>query len=157
MSVSIVVNRPGQDSIRFSSGSTRGMPRGASCKPWLAAFMVLTVRLAPAQEALRNSLMGEAAAAARHVQLQSLPYTYKSGDLRVLVTPSVGLDWNDNVNTSKTNAESDIILRPFLQLSLSYPITQRNLLQLTVGVGYDKYFQHDHLSTLRLQSGSEVS
>src|SRR5947199_9220345 len=128
MPASIAFNQPRRYATRLLPGCTGGMPRGTGCKPWLAAIMVLTVRLAPAQEALRNSLAGEAAAAARHVQLQSLPYTYKSGDLRVLVTPSVGLDLNDNVNTSKTDAESDVILRPFLQLSLHYPITHRNLL-----------------------------
>src|SRR5258706_3592445 len=134
MSSAKTANRPGRDSIRLSSEGSRGVPSSAACTPWLTVAIVLAVRLAPAQEALRDSMAGEAAAQSRHLQLQSLPYTYKAGDLRVLVTPSVGVDFNDNINTSKANAASDVIARPFVQLSLSYPITQRNLLQLSVGV-----------------------
>ena len=112
---------------------------------------------APAQEALRNSLTGEAAAEARKLQRQSLPYTFKSGDFKVLVTPSLGLDWNDNINIVRTNALQDFILKPRVQLNLSYPITENNLLSLNVGGGYDKYLDHDQYSTWYLQSGTELS
>jgi hypothetical protein len=42
-------------------------------------------------------------------------------------------------------------------LDLSYPMTQNNLLSLSVGVGYDKYLDHDQYSTWNLQSGTELS
>jgi hypothetical protein len=124
---------------------------------WLAVALILVLRLAPAQEALRNSMAGAAAAEARRIRPESLPYTFKAGEFRALVTPSLGLDWNDNVRTSKTDREDDFILRPLLNLSASYPVTQRNLLQLNLGVGYQHYFQHDELSTWYLHSGSELS
>jgi len=118
---------------------------------------LLAASPAPAQEALRNSLAGEVAAAARQIQLESLPYTFKSGDFRLLVVPSLSLDWNDNINSSKTDPEQDFILSPLVQLNASYPITRNNLLSLNVGAGYDKYFDHDQYSTWRLQSGTELS
>ena len=121
------------------------------------AFVLLAALPALAQEALRNSLAGYAAAEARKIQLESLPYTIKSGDFKLLVVPSLGLDWNDNVNCSKTDPETDFILSPLVQLNASYPITQNNLLSLNVGAGYDKYFDHNQLSTWRLQSGTELS
>ncbi|MCW5556011.1 MAG: outer membrane beta-barrel protein [Verrucomicrobiae bacterium] len=114
-------------------------------------------RAVPAQEALRNSMAGHAAAEARRVRPESLPYTFKSGDLRMLVTPAVGLDWNDNIYTSKTGKEDDFILRPELRFNLNYPISRYNLLFLDAGFGYDHYFEHDELSTWRLGSGSGVS
>jgi hypothetical protein len=114
-------------------------------------------RAAPAQEALRSSMAGIAAAEARRIRPESLPYTFKSGDLRMLVTPSLGLDWNDNIYTSETGEEDDFILRPELRLNLNYPISRYNLLYLDVGFGYDHYFDHDELSTWRLQSGSGIS
>jgi hypothetical protein len=110
-----------------------------------------------AQEALRDSLAGDAAAEARKIQLESLPYTIKSGDFRLLAVPSLDLDLNDNVNISKTDPESDFILRPLVQLNASYPVSQYNLLSLNVGGGYDKYFDHNQYSTWRLQSGTELS
>ena len=133
----------------------RGRP--FNCSHWLAAAIVLTLRLAPAQEALRSSLAGAAAAEARRLRPESLPFTFKVGELRVLATPSLTLDYNDNIRTSKKDPQEDFILRPVLGLSASYPVTQRNLLQLNVGVGYQKYFEHDELSTWYLQSGSELS
>lgn len=119
--------------------------------------LFLTAGLASAQEALRNSLAGQFAAEGRLRQLESRPYTLKTGDFRLLVTPSLGLDWNDNVNTAKGSTEQDFILRPMLQLNASYPLTAYNLLHVSVGVGYDQYFEHDEYSGYRLHTGSEVA
>jgi hypothetical protein len=134
-----------------------GLGRYAWVTPWLAALMLLAARLATAQEALRNSLAGDAAAEARNLQLQSLPYTVKSGDFKLLVTPSLELDWNDNITLSRDNAEADFILRPLVTLNASYPLGAYNLLNLSVAFGYDKYLIHDAYSQLRLNSGSELS
>jgi hypothetical protein len=112
---------------------------------------------APAQEALHNSLAGDAAAQARIVQAESLPYTLKSGDFKLLVIPSLGLDWNDNINISKTNALQDFILSPRTEFDASYPVTHNNLLSLNFVAGYDNYFEHPSYSTWFLQSGSGLS
>jgi len=119
--------------------------------------MLLAARLATAQEALRNSLAGDAAAEARNLQAESQPYTFKAGDFKLLVTPSLELDWNDNINLSRDNTEADFILRPLVALNASYPIGTYNLLNLSVALGYDRYIEHDKLSQLRLDSGSELS
>jgi hypothetical protein len=119
--------------------------------------MVLAAKGGYAQEALKNSMAGQAAEA-RRLNSESMPFTVKSGDFRLLATPSLSLDWNDNVGiTQNSNQESDFILRPVLDLQASYPITQRNLLTIDVGVGYSHYFQHSELSRLFLRSGSQVA
>ncbi|MHC1765418.1 MAG: outer membrane beta-barrel protein [Verrucomicrobiia bacterium] len=112
---------------------------------------------ASAQDALRHSMAGELALASRKAQVANQPYTVKFGDFRLLATPSLGAEYNDNIQISDDESPDDFILRPFLQLAGSYPITQRNLLRLRVGVGYDYYTQHDEYSILRLESGSEIS
>jgi len=110
-----------------------------------------------AQDGIRNSIAGDAAADQRRIQQENLPYTVKSGDFRLLITPSLELDYNDNVNVSDTNPQQDFILRPFLGLRATYPISRRNLLTLDVGVGYDYYFDHTSYSGVRLQSGSQIA
>jgi Putative beta-barrel porin 2 len=159
MSSSTLFNQPRANWKLFapSARCLGGLPRYAWLTPWLAALMLLAARLATAQEALRSSLAGDAAAEARNLQLQSLPYTVKSGDFRLLVTPSLELDWNDNINLSRNNAEADFILRPLIALNASYPIGTYNLLNLSVAFGYDKYLNHDAYSQWRLNSGSELS
>ena len=119
--------------------------------------VVLLPKFASAQDALRTSLAGDAAAEARRLHPEAMPYTFKSGDFRLLLTPSVEADWNDNVYLAKQNAQDDFILRPLLTLDASYPVTQNNLLALNLGVGYDKYVSHDDLSAFRLTSGSALS
>jgi hypothetical protein len=123
----------------------------------LAAPVFLLPPSAPAQEALRNSLAGEAAAESRHIHPESLPYTFKTGELRVLVSPSLGCDWNDNINIAHTNALQDFILTPAVQVIASYPVSKLNLLSLNVGIGYDQYIEHSQYSTWSLQSGSALS
>lgn len=123
--------------------------------------MLATVLLHPAagfgQEALENLRALDAVKEQRRDQIASDNYTFKRGDFRLLATPSLGLDWNDNIRSSKNDQESDFILRPLLQFDLSYPLTQVNLLTVNLGVGYDKYFANDELSAGRIQSGSALS
>jgi hypothetical protein len=133
------------------------LPTATVLTRWLAGAGILTIRLAFAQEALRNSMAGDVAAEAMSHQQASEAYTVKSGDFRLLVAPSLGLDWNDNINTARTNALQDFIVRPTLGLTMSYPLTQRNLLQLNVAFGYQDYLEHSQYSAWYVQSGSALS
>jgi hypothetical protein len=142
--------------------SARGSRRAPTALGWcwrlsLAAPVLLTVSLAPAQEALHESLAGDAAAQARSRQQESMPYTFKSGDFKLLVTPSLNLGWNDNINLAHTNVLQDFIFFPALGLKVNYPLTQRNLLQLDVTFGYQEYLDHSDYSRLYVQSGSALS
>ena len=109
------------------------------------------------QEALQDLVALDTARDTRREQVASPNYTFKSGDFRLLATPSLGLDWNDNINLSSTDQESDFILKPFVNLDLTYPVTQVNLLTLNLGLGYDYYFTHHENSAWRVRSGSALS
>lgn len=127
---------------------------------WVLGWLT-TATLLPwagvSQEALQNLKNLDSGREQRRQQMAAADYAYKQGDFRLFATPSLGLDWNDNVRTSEHNKESDVILRPMLQLGVSYPLTQVNLLTVNLGVGYDKYIDNDDLSTWRINSGSELS
>jgi hypothetical protein len=111
-----------------------------------------------AQDALRYSLAGDAMAEAQRQQMMAPPvYTFKAGDFRLLAVPSVEMDYNDDINLSKIDTESDFILEPLLQLTGSYPVSQQNLFSLSVGVGYWDYLQHSSNSGLYLASSSQLS
>jgi hypothetical protein len=142
------------NSLTLAFSGLRRKPLVAIRSAWPAVIM-LTLSLASAQ---RDTGAGAGpSGGAGGTSLSSLPFTFKAGEFRVLATPSVGLDWNDNIFLSKDNRHDDFILKPLLTLKATYPVTQKNLLQLNIGVGYEKYFLHDELSTWFLQSGSEVS
>lgn len=123
----------------------------------LAGSLLLLPTAASAQEALQNSLAGEAAADSRKAQLEGTAYTFKKGDFRLGLSAAAGLDWNDNVYAEHDHPRDDLILRPRLGMLASYPLTDRNALSLDVNVGYDKYLRHNDLSTWYVQSGSALS
>ena len=123
----------------------------------LAMLLLLAALPSSAQEALRNAQAGDSAAATRSTQMASRQmedYSFKDGDFTMLVQPSLGLDWNDNVNLSRTNTINDFIVKPAVGLTASYPLTQRNLLFVDITIGYDWYLNHPGLSSLDLNSAS---
>lgn len=125
---------------------------------WLAGVFLLAAQAGWAQEALRNAAANSGPRLNGPRPSESLPYTYRCGDFRVLASGSLGIDWNDNISIAPGGAaQDDFILRPSVGMELSYPLTQRNLLQVHLGLGYDKYLQHDEFSYWRVASGSAVS
>jgi len=119
--------------------------------------MLLATGVAEAQESLRNSLAGDAAAEANRLQFESEAYTYKATDFKLLAIPSMQVVYNDNVNISKDQAQSDEILVPFLNLSGTYFVSHQNQLGLAVGVGYSDYLEHPQYSRVRVDANSELS
>jgi hypothetical protein len=122
-----------------------------------AGLMLIRPGLALAQDSLRSSLAGDAAAEAQRQEIDSQLYTYKAGDFRLLVVPSLQFSYNDNINLVKTNAQEDFIITPGVQLVGSYPVTRDNVLSLSVGLGYDTYWDHSQYDTMRINSGSLLS
>lgn len=125
--------------------------------PAVSAISILSANQMNGQDALQNLAALDTARDVRREQLASPNYTFKSGDFRLLVTPSLGLEWNDNIRLSSTDKESDFILKPFVNFDMTYPITQVNLLTLNLGLGYDYYFDHHDENAWRLLSGSVLS
>jgi hypothetical protein len=148
---------PRRDWFDVSWGEFRTIFASGNYCRCLVVLGMFIASLASAQEALRNSMAGDAAAQARRLQPESLPYTVKSGDFRLLATPSMGFQWNDNIRLSRNDQQEDVIVTPAMGFLASYPVTQRNLLQLNVTAGYNEYIRHNDLSTWYLQSGSELS
>jgi hypothetical protein len=110
-----------------------------------------------AQSTLQN-LMGSASAAQSGTQnAASLPYNVKLGDFKLLVMPSLELDWNDNINGTSSGAQQDFIIQPSLQLKGTYPVTTYNVLTLSAGIGYAEYLEHPIYNGLRIDAGSQVA
>lgn len=128
---------------------------------FLSRFLPLLALLplgTTAQEALRSSLAGEEAASARRRQRESGTSNVSLGDLRLDISTSLGLEYNDNVTTGRSGAqEDDYIIRPSVDFRGNYPLTQYNYLDVSLGVSYDAYLLHDERSIVRLEPGSQIS
>jgi hypothetical protein len=130
---------------------------------WTALFSSLAcLVLAPvarAQDAVRPSLAGEAAAEARHQTVEDIPYNLQAGPIRFLFSATTGVEYNDNINLAQTGEEDDVIVRPQFNLDAIWPVTQLNTLKLDLGVGYAFYINHPNADTngILISPGSELS
>ncbi len=154
--------KPGLDSR--PPDPTSGTARRVKCGHWrrivrhcLGVTALISGPTLFAQQALQNLTALDTGRELRQKQVASGNYTLKSGDFRLLATPSLGLSWNDNINASSSGAESSFILEPMLQIGMTYPITDVNLLTLNLGLGYDEYFGHPENSGWVIASGSALS
>lgn len=57
-----------------------------------------------------------------------------------------GFEYNDNINRSGTNPQSDVISTTLLNIDANYQITQNNRLSLSTAIGFDHYFEHPELA-----------
>jgi hypothetical protein len=68
-----------------------------------------------------------------------------------------GASFNDNINGTQDNRESDIILSAGLNLGASWAPTGQSELQLGAGVGYDRYLKYQTNSGLNVYPNSALT
>jgi hypothetical protein len=116
------------------------------------------VTAATAQEAVRMSLASaQAAEARRRAETINNYYNLKLGPTAWRLGAGLGLDYNDNVTYIQDNPLSDFIIRPQMNTSLFWPLSDRNSLNLELGAGYSAYVEHPGLSRYYITPDSELS
>jgi len=129
--------------------------RGRLWRLAAAACLLAAPGLLYAQEALRQSLAGEAAASAQHRAAQSEGYyNLKMGDLTFRFSSGGGIQYNDNIRLSDNHPEGDLLLTPTLNTQIHYPVSQYNSLDISIGAGYTKYLNHSDLDQFHITPGS---
>lgn len=109
------------------------------------------------QEALRQSLMEEQSALTRRRGEEDQHYNLKIGRLGVNFDAGLEAEYNDNVNVSAHNRQTDVTLRPQLSLRSRWQVTQFNALSLHVGLAYSAYIDHPRYNRFLITPDSEVS
>jgi hypothetical protein len=125
-------------------------------------LLLLLLFLPPAlraQDAVRPSLAGEAAAEARRQSIEQIPYNLLAGPVRFRFSLTTGVEYNDNINLAETNKQSDVIIRPQFNIDAIWPVTQLNTLKLDLGLGYSFYLDHPNADTngVIIAPGSQLS
>jgi hypothetical protein len=125
---------------------------------FLASLLLGPLAAADAQETIRMSLASADAAEARRQAAASIGYyNVKVGPTGWRFASSLGVEYNDNVRLVEDGAESDVIFRPEVSAQMLWPITDKNMLNLGVGVGYSAYVRNPDLSRFYITPGSELS
>jgi len=73
--------------------------------------------------------------------------TFQFGPLKVDVKGVFEAEFNDNINYSNNDKQSDIILRPGIIVAANCPLTEINTVSLQFGVSYEDYLVHKELSS----------
>lgn len=75
-------------------------------------------------------------------------YNLKLGQVKFKVGVGIKQEYNDNVTLSRgAQQESDFITTPNVSLNASWPFSKLNTLDITLGLGYSKYWMHPELDT----------
>jgi hypothetical protein len=131
------------------------MIRSVAFRPFSCSFtrvailplVLICLNTARAQDAVRPSLAGEAASEARRQDIDRLPYNLMVGPVRLRVSATMGIEYNDNITYAEVNKEDDVIFHPQLNVDAIWPITQINTLTLDLGIGYSIYADHSEANT----------
>ena len=125
---------------------------------FVAGGLAWLVSSARGQEALRLSLAGAEAVEARRKAASTLGfYNLKLGPAGWHFSSGLGVQFTDNVNLNGTNPETDLSFSPQLNTQMIWPLTEKNTLNLSIGVGYLAYVQHSELDRIFVTPGSELS
>jgi len=113
---------------------------------------------AQAQEAVRMSMAGEAAAQAHKSSMINIDsYTLRVGPTLWRAGAGLGLSYQDNITYVQNGQQGDFIYRPNVNTDLLWPITDKQSLNLSLGVGYWGYLQHSALNRVYITPNSDLS
>lgn len=102
-------------------------------------------------------MAGDLAAAQQKQAVNSIGYyNLKVGPTAWRFSSGLTTEFNDNVRL-QPKAESDLIFRPNLDTQIHWPITLKNSLDVSLGVGYSEYLQHQDLNRYFISPGSGFS
>jgi hypothetical protein len=134
-------------------------PRGKRLAFVLLVWTLFGALRALAQDAVRPSLAGEEAAEARRQDIEHIPYNLVTGAIKYRISATLGFEYNDNVNLSENDLESDFIIHPQVTINALWPVTQLNTLRLDIGLGYAFYLDHSSQDTkgVLLSPGSQLA
>jgi hypothetical protein len=108
-----------------------------------------------AQEALRQSLAGDISAETYQRAQSTLGYyNLLLGPTAWRFSSAMEVDYNSNVRLQSQDAESDVIFRPNATAQMHWPITLKNSLDLSLGIGYSAYAVHSDLDQFFITPGS---
>jgi hypothetical protein len=121
-------------------------------------FFLCLAGTARAQEAIRMSMAGEEAARAHRQAASTVGYyNLTVGPTLWKFGAGLQLEYTDNVSLGTGGSESDFSFRPQINSQMLWPITDKNSLNLDVGVGYSAYVKHSDLDRVFITPGSGLS
>ena len=123
------------------------------------AFAIGCAASVQAQDIVRPSLTRSYAPDNRKYVGEEPNYNIRVGSISLLMDASVFAEFNDNINLSSVNKQSDIIVRPSIGVTAKWELSDLNSVTLHLGAGYAFYLNGNNGggSGFTLEPGSELA
>ncbi|HEX8372041.1 MAG TPA: outer membrane beta-barrel protein [Chthoniobacterales bacterium] len=131
-----------------------------SPKLFLAAAAALgLVATSYSQDIIRPSMTRAYAPDNREFVEEEPNYNMRVGSVSFLMDASLFAEYNDNINLSSVDQESDVIIRPSLGVTAKWELSDVNNVTLRVGAGYAFYMSGNNGggTGFTLDPGSEIA
>ncbi len=79
--------------------------------------------------------------------IQEENHNFAIGPIRFAMALGFGVEFNDNITYSQYHRESDIVLRPTLNVDAMWHMSSMNTLRFSIGASYAKYLNHSQYDT----------
>lgn len=93
----------------------------------------------------------------RHYSAGPRDYNLRWGRLTGRLHGSLQAEFNDNINLADAAAESDFSFAPMVGIGFLWPLSEKNVLEFDIGVGYRAYLDHSELNTLHVSPDSRLT
>jgi hypothetical protein len=100
-----------------------------------------------AQDEPRGSLAGERAAQELKRAMTNEVYNLKYGPVRFQTEARLGFAYTDNVFLSGANRRDDFIINPEIKLAALLPVSELNILKLSLGLSYEYFVKNTSLNS----------
>jgi len=83
-------------------------------------------------------------------------YNLKFGNLEARIYAAATGEFNDNINLSAKDRQSDLSFGPNIKVGFIYPVSEIQLLQFNLGFGYMWYLNHPSLATFNIDPDTRL-
>jgi hypothetical protein len=145
--------------------STSAARRGTRVAAWLAPLWCVTAALAQSEPPAQTQPEPQTAPDDFIMRTDPVPafleppkrkYNLKWGPVNGRFFGSVQTEFSDNINLSDRAPQSDLFFNPNFGIGLQWPISERNILELSLGMGYRAYIDHPELNSIQITPDSRL-
>lgn len=134
-----------------------GVPRARWPRSLISVALLLPLLTAKGQDALYNAISLSGTIAAQSNPATPPPDTPHLGPVQLALGVYANSTYNDNINGSQSNPESDFIFQGGANLGLNWLATDRSDLQFATGIGYIHYLKYSANNGMVITPGSALT
>jgi hypothetical protein len=135
--------------------------RGIDSPRWLGVLFVASAAITSGQQ--ESARVGSEAGFIprsqpypQHYLTEPRDYNLKWGKLTGRLRGSAQVEFNDNINLS-ADGKSDLSFAPMVGFGFLWPLSEKNVLEFDIGIGYRAYLEHPELNSVQISPDSRLT